>query len=63
MTRIFLIFQYFLHKKHFTAQGLVTVRRPNSVFFFFFFLTNTGHPGVQNCKIIIIVINNFIEIL
>ena len=43
MTMIFLIFQYFLHKKDFTAQGLVTVRRPTSVFF-----TNTGHPDVYN---------------
>ena len=43
MTRIFLIFKYFLHKKDFTAQGLVTVRRPTSVCFF---LNNTGHPDV-----------------
>ena len=28
-----LIFQYFLHKKGFTVQGLVMVRRPTSVFF------------------------------
>ena len=33
MTRVFLIFKYVLHKKDFTAQGLVTVRHPTSVFF------------------------------
>ena len=42
MTRVFLIFKYVLHKKDFTAQGLVTVRRPMSVFF----LTNIGHLDV-----------------
>ena len=34
MTRIFLIFKYFLHKKDVTAQRLVTVRCPTSGFFY-----------------------------
>ena len=38
---IFLIFQYFSHKKDFMARGLVTVTRPTSVFF-----TGTGHTDV-----------------
>ena len=29
-----LIFQYFLNKKGFTAQGLFTVKRSTSVFFY-----------------------------
>ena len=44
MTRVFLIFKYVLHKKDFTAQGLVTVRYPTSVLYFF--LTNIGHLDV-----------------
>ena len=42
MTRIFLIFKYFLSKRDFMVQGLVTVRRLTSEFFF----TDTGYPDV-----------------
>ena len=44
MTRIFLIFKYFLYKRDFMVQGLVTVRRPTSEFFFLLIL------GIQTCK-------------
>ena len=48
MTRIFLIFNYFLHKKDFTARGLVTVGRPTSVFSLIL--------DIQKCKTAIIII-------
>ena len=43
MTRILLIFKYFLHKKDFTAQGLVTDRRPAFVVFLL-------RLGIDTCK-------------
>ena len=43
MTRIFLIFKYFLYKRDFMVQGLVTVRRPTSEFFLLIL-------GIQTCK-------------
>ena len=36
MTRIFLMFKYFVRKKDLTARGLVAVRHPTSVFVFFY---------------------------
>ena len=50
-----LIFQYFLNKKGFTAQGLLTVKRSTSVFF-----TNTRHPDLYKTAIIIIVMRRMI---
>ena len=43
MTIKFLIFQYFLHKRGFVAQGLVTVRRPTMCFLLKWL-------GIQTCK-------------